>query len=171
MTSRIHQTDADRYWMQQALWLADEAATHAEVPVGAVVVVSGELLGSGFNAPIGGHDPTAHAEILALRAAAAHVGNYRLQGASLYVTIEPCTMCAGAMMHARIGRLIFGAREPKAGVIRSRDRVLDRDHFNWRVDVVEGVLEAECRRRLSAFFARRRAAKRATGNQSEGDGQ
>jgi len=160
----------DEYWMRCALALADEAAEHDEVPVGAIVVMDDDIIGSGFNAPIGGHDPTAHAEIRALREAALRLGNYRLQGASLYVTIEPCTMCAGALVHARVGRLVFGAREPKAGVIRSRDRLLEKDHLNWHVEVIEGVLEEACRQRLTDFFARRRASRHSARNHSEGDG-
>ena len=160
MTAGITE-DADRHWMRQALGLAESAAAQGEVPVGAVVVMDGEVVGSGFNAPISAHDPTAHAEVRALRDAASRLGNYRLQGASLYVTIEPCTMCAGALVHARISRLVFGAREPKAGVIRSRDRLLEQGHLNWTVDVLEGVLEDECRQQLTDFFAHRRAAKKA----------
>lgn len=161
--------DADRFWMRRALGLAEQAAAQGEVPVGAVVVNDGEEVGCGSNAPIGEHDPTAHAEIRALRDAAANLGNYRLQGASLYVTIEPCTMCAGALVHARIGRLVFGAREPKAGIIRSRDRLLEHAHFNWRVEVLEGVLEDQCREQLTDFFAQRRVAKKADRLTTKGD--
>jgi tRNA(adenine34) deaminase len=161
--------DADHYWMRCALSLAEQAAEHGEVPVGAVVVLDGEVIGTGFNAPISGHDPTAHAEVRALRDAAANLGNYRLQGASLYVTIEPCTMCTGALVHARISRVVFGAREPKAGTIRSRDRLLEHAHFNWRVEVLEGVLEEECRQQLTDFFAQRRAAKKADRLTTKGD--
>jgi len=105
--------DADHYWMRCALSLAEQAAEHGEVPVGAVVVLDGEVIGTGFNAPISGHDPTAHAEVRALRDAAANLGNYRLQGASLYVTIEPCTMCTGALVHARISRVVSGHGSPR----------------------------------------------------------
>lgn len=171
MTTTSPAAETDCYWMRQALALADEAAGYDEVPVGALVVVDEQAIGRGFNAPIGGHDPTAHAEIRALRDAARRVGNYRLQRASLYVTLEPCTMCAGALVHARVERLIFGAREPKAGVIRSRDRLLEQDYLNWRVDVVEGVLERECGQRLSDFFARRRGARKSPRDHLEGDGQ
>lgn len=163
--------EVDRHWMRHALGLAEQAAEQGEVPVGAVVVMDGEVIGTGFNAPISSHDPTAHAEVRALREAAAKLGNYRLQGASLYVTIEPCTMCAGALVHARISRLVFGAREPKAGVIRSRGRLLEQDHFNWTVNVLEGVLEDECRHQLTDFFARRRAAKRTDRIKTKGDEQ
>ena len=108
-------SNEDKHWMAHALQLAQQAASVDEVPVGAVVVLDGEVIGEGWNQPISGHDPTAHAEIMALRAAAAKIENYRLSGATLYVTIEPCTMCAGAIIHARIGRVVFGATEPKPG--------------------------------------------------------
>lgn len=160
---------ADETWMDRALALAEQAEALDEVPVGAVVVLDGELVGEGFNQPIAAHDPTGHAEIRALRDAAARVGNYRLSGASLYVTLEPCTMCAGALIHARIGTLVFGAREPKAGVIRSRARLLEADHLNWQVAVREGIREAECRERLTRFFARRRAEKKGSRIDSEGE--
>ncbi|KZZ02050.1 tRNA-specific adenosine deaminase, partial [Oleiphilus sp. HI0073] len=111
---------SDEYFMQQALRLAERAAEHQEVPVGAVVVLDGEIVGEGCNAPIGSCDPTAHAEVLAIREACQRVGNYRLPEATLYVTIEPCTMCCGAIVHSRIRRLVFGAREPKAGAVLSQ---------------------------------------------------
>lgn len=155
--------------MDRALALAEQAEALDEVPVGAVVVLDGELVGEGFNQPISGHDPTGHAEIRALRDAAERVGNYRLTDATLYVTLEPCTMCAGALVHARIGTLVFGAREPKAGVIRSRARMLEEAHLNWRVEVREGVRGPECRERLTRFFARRRGEKKNGRSDSEGD--
>jgi len=130
------------------------------VPVGAVVVLDGAIVGQGFNRPIRSLDPTAHAEIVALRAAAVQVGNYRLTGATLYVSIEPCAMCAGALVHARIGRLVFGAREPKAGAVVSTARLLEHAAFNHRVEVVEGVLADEAATVLRDFFASRRAAQR-----------
>ena len=148
--------ERDQYWMSRALELAGRAAEQGEVPVGAVVVLEGRELGSGFNRPIGAADPTAHAEIQALRAAARAHGNYRLAGATLYVTIEPCTMCAGALVHARISRLVFGAREPKAGAVRSCRRLLEHPEFNWRVSVDEGILASDCAKLMSAFFATRR---------------
>lgn len=148
--------ERDRFWMSRALELAAQAADQGEVPVGAVVVLDDRELGSGFNRPIGAADPTAHAEIQALRAAARAQGNYRLTGATLYVTIEPCTMCAGALVHARIARLVFGAREPKAGAVRSCRRLLEHPEFNWQVSVDEGILAPDCAKLMSTFFAMRR---------------
>lgn len=152
------QVDVD--WMRQALELAQQAAELHEVPVGALVVLGGQVIGSGFNQPIGAHDPCAHAEIIALREAALRVGNYRLPGAELYVTLEPCMMCAGAMIHARIERLIFAAFEPKAGAIVSRLNSFELAHVNHRPTVTAGVLAAECSEQLSGFFRARRAVKR-----------
>lgn len=142
--------------MRQALELADEAARHEEVPVGAVVVRDGEVLGRGYNQVITAADPTAHAEIVALRAAASAAGNYRLPGAVLYVTLEPCTMCAGAMVHARIAQLVFGADEPRAGVVRSRGAQLDEAWYNHRVTWLGGVLAQESGDKLRQFFRARR---------------
>lgn len=150
----------DEYWMAQALELAEKAAQLGEVPVGALVVLEGEVVGRGWNHPISGHDPTAHAEIAALRDAARQVGNYRLVEADLYVTIEPCTMCSGAIVHARIRRLIYGAPEPKSGVVESRSRILEAPWFNHRVSWVGGVLAEQCSGRISRFFAQRREQKR-----------
>lgn len=143
-------------WMRRALALADRAANEGEVPVGAVVVRDGELLGEGWNQVVSTRDPSAHAEIVALRDAAARVGNYRLTGATLYVTVEPCTMCAGALVHARVATLVFGAREPKAGVVCSTCALLEEPRFNHRVDWHEGVLAEECGQRLQDFFRARR---------------
>jgi tRNA(adenine34) deaminase len=142
--------------MRRALACAAHAAARGEVPVGAVVVQGGAIIGEGFNQPISARDPTAHAEIVALRAAARALGNYRLSGATLYVTIEPCTMCAGALVHARIAHLVYGAREPRAGAIVSTAAVLDNAALNHRVDVVEGVLAGEAAALLKDFFAARR---------------
>ncbi len=142
--------------MREALRLAAVAATYGEVPVGAVVVLDEVIVGRGYNRPITGIDPTAHAEIVAIRQAAAYTGNYRLTGASLYVTIEPCTMCAGALVHARIARLVFGAREPRAGAVVSTAQVLAAPGLNHRVEVVEGVLAEEAQRLMQEFFRRRR---------------
>ena len=142
--------------MREALGLADEARRAGEVPVGAVVVLNGEIVGRGYNRPISTSDPTAHAEIVALRDAGQRVGNYRLAGASLYVTVEPCAMCAGAMMHARIATLIYGAPEPRAGAIESAMRVQEHPAFNHRFTVVSGILAAECRARVQEFFRARR---------------
>lgn len=145
-------------YMRAALAEAARALAAGEVPVGAVVVdpPSGQIVGRGFNQPISGVDPTAHAELLALRDAARRVGNYRLTGMALYVTIEPCVMCAGALVHARIGTLVYGAAEPKAGAVRTVRRVLDHPSLNHRVEVVTGVLEAESRAIVQSFFAGRR---------------
>ena len=144
--------------MRRALALADRAANEGEVPVGAVVVRDGELLGEGWNQVIGAADPSSHAEVVALRDAARVEGNYRLPGTTLYVTLEPCTMCAGAMIHARIERLVFAAREPKAGVVCSTCNLLDEPRFNHRVSWRGGVLEQESKDRLQAFFRQRRSA-------------
>ena len=142
--------------MHEALRLAARAAALGEVPVGAVVVLDGVIVGRGYNRPISGVDPTAHAEIVALRQAAAYLGNYRLTGADLYVTIEPCTMCAGALVHARIARLVFGAREPRAGAVVSAAQVLAAPGLNHRVEVVEGVCADEAQRLMQEFFKERR---------------
>lgn len=147
--------DAD--FMGLALDLAREAGAAGEVPVGALVVLEGEIVGRGFNQPIGRSDPTAHAEIMALRDAAARLGNYRLPGCSLYVTLEPCAMCAGTIMHARIARVVFGARDPKTGVAGSVIDLFGEERLNHHAEVVGGVLEAECGGMLSAFFAARRS--------------
>ena len=147
----------DEAWMNRALQLAGQAAAAGEVPVGAVVVLDGKEIGAGFNAPISGCDPTAHAEIRALRDAAARVGNYRLSGATLYVTLEPCTMCVGAIVHSRVSRLVYGAAEPKAGAVESARKTLDEPHLNWRVESVGGVLADQCSHVISEFFTRRRA--------------
>lgn len=149
--------EEDEAWMSRALQLAGQAGAAGEVPVGAVVVLDGKEIGTGFNAPISGCDPTAHAEIRALRDAAARVGNYRLPGATLYVTLEPCTMCVGAIVHSRISRLVYGAAEPKAGAVASARQTLDDPHLNWRVESVGGVLAEQCSHVISEFFTRRRA--------------
>jgi tRNA(adenine34) deaminase len=146
----------DSHWMQLALEQARLAAERGEVPVGAVVVRDGELLGLGHNQPITAHDPTAHAEIVALRAACAKAGNYRLPETTLYVTIEPCSMCVGAMMHARVGRLVYGAPEPRAGAVQSALQLAGAAHFNHRLDCVGGVLAQECGALMRAFFRARR---------------
>ena len=145
--------DAD--YMREALVLADAAEARGEVPVGALVVMDGVVIGRGSNQPIGTHVPTAHAEVIALRDAAAARGNYRLPGATLYVTLEPCAMCAGAIMHARIGRVVYGARDLKTGACGS---VVDlfETKLNHHAEVIEGVMADECGARLSAFFSRRR---------------
>lgn len=142
--------------MHVALELGREARRRGEVPVGAIVVLEGAVIGEGFNQPVGTNDPTAHAEIVALRDAARRIGNYRLTGANLYVTIEPCQMCVGAMVHARIARVIYGTREPKAGAIDSAMRAHEHPSLNHRMEATGGVLEAECRELIQGFFAARR---------------
>lgn len=151
---------SDQYWMGLALEQAELAAVKNEVPVGAVVVLDNELIGSGHNQMINTSDPTAHAEIVALRNAAKALGNYRLINATLYVTLEPCSMCAGAMVHSRIARLVYGATEPKAGVAKSRDDFFEADFLNHRVAVEGGVCAEHCSTILSDFFARRRQEKK-----------
>jgi tRNA(adenine34) deaminase len=146
--------------MRLALAQAELAGELGEVPVGAVIVRDGEVIGRGYNQPISGCDPTAHAEIQALRNAATRIGNYRLAGATLYVTIEPCHMCAGALVHARIAQLVFGAREPKAGAVISRNQLLEQPYLNHDIPWIEGVLAQECSAMLSDFFARRRRMKK-----------
>jgi tRNA(adenine34) deaminase len=150
----MHELDAS--FMQEALALARGAQDAGEVPVGAVVVLDGRVTGRGANAPIATNDPTAHAEILALRNAAEMLGNYRLEGATLYCTIEPCVMCAGAIVTARIGRLVFGARDIRFGGVRSKFQIADSELLNHRVQVVEGVMGFECAQLLQRFFAERR---------------
>ncbi|MCB1685131.1 MAG: tRNA adenosine(34) deaminase TadA [Pseudomonadales bacterium] len=152
-----HETTAarDERFMAAALVQADAAAALGEVPVGAVLVADGVIIGRGCNQPIRAHDPTGHAEIFALREAALARSNYRLTGTTLYVTIEPCTMCAGALVHARIDRLVFGAREPKAGAIVSHPGWFTG--MNHRISVTEGVLGDECARRMKDFFEDRRS--------------
>ena len=143
-------------YMREALKLAREAEAADEVPVGAVVVVDGEIVGRGRNSPISLHDPTAHAEMLALRAAAASIRNYRLEQATVYATLEPCAMCAGALVAARVQRLVFATRDLRFGGVRSKFRIADSELLNHRVEIVEGVLAVECVDLLQAFFARRR---------------
>ncbi len=147
---------SDVEWMRKAIVLAKRAEAMGEVPVGALVVRDGTLLGEGWNRPISLHDPTAHAEILALRAAAAAVADYRLGGATLYVTLEPCPMCAAAIAHARIARLVFGAWDPRQGAAGSAFDLVASEAMNHRVDALGGVLSAECGALLRGFFAGRR---------------
>jgi tRNA(adenine34) deaminase len=146
----------DPHWMRFALALAEEATARDEVPVGAIVVFENEIVGRGGNAPIAGNDPTAHAEIAALREAAHTLGNYRLPNCSLYVTLEPCAMCAGAIMHARIARLVFGARDPKTGACGSVVDLFAEPRLNHHAEVVSGILADESAALLSAFFKARR---------------
>jgi tRNA(adenine34) deaminase len=150
------QNTADERFMADALELARRAEQAGEVPVGAVLVVEGGLTVQSHNAPIAFHDPTAHAEILVLREAAALLGNYRLPPATLYVTLEPCPMCAGALVAARVRRLVFGCRDLRFGGVRSKFRIADSELLNHRVEVVEGVLAAEATELMQSFFAARR---------------
>jgi len=154
------QREIDERWMNYALILAAKASDENEVPVGAVVVRDGVILGEAWNRPIASCDPSAHAEINALRAAANNEKNYRLPGATLYVTIEPCTMCAGALIHSRIDRLVFGAREPKAGGIVSQNNLLDHPSMNTDISYAEGILAEQCSQIISDFFAFRRQQKK-----------
>lgn len=149
----------DEFYMREALSLARAAECLGEVPIGAVVVRDGLIVGRGFNSPIVASDPTAHAEIAALRDAARRLENYRLPGCELFVTLEPCAMCAGAILHARIARVVYGARDPKTGVHGSVVDLFAVNRLNHHTEVVGGVLAEECGRLLSGFFAARRAAK------------
>lgn len=146
----------DERFMREALALAAQGAALGEVPVGAVLVVGGEIVGRGFNCPISTHDPSAHAEMVAIRDAARALANYRLPGSTLYVTLEPCSMCAGLIVHSRIGRVVYGATEPKAGVVESRGRFFEQAFLNHRVLLEGGLLAAECGAILSEFFRLRR---------------
>jgi tRNA(adenine34) deaminase len=147
---------SEELFMAEALELARKAEANGEVPVGAVVVVDGQVRGRGFNSPIRLMDPTAHAEMLALREAAANIGNYRLEGAALYSTLEPCVMCAGALVAARLEKLVFGARDLRFGGVRSKFRLADSEILNHRVEVVEGLMAAECLSLVKGFFDRKR---------------
>ena len=147
---------SDELFMREALALAREAEAHGEVPVGAVLVIAGEVRGHGFNSPIRLSDPTAHAEMLAIREAAAQIGNYRLESATLYSTLEPCVMCAGALVAARVRRLVFGARDLRFGGVRSKFHLADSELLNHRVEIVEGILAGECLELVKKFFEQRR---------------
>lgn len=149
-------TETDEQWMRRALELAEQAAADGEVPVGAVLVADGEVVGEGSNRPISGHDATAHAEIVALRAACARMNNYRLPGTTLYVTIEPCTMCFGALMHARVARLVYATPEPRAGVCESQLHLPEAGFYNHRIEVESGLLAKEASEMMREFFRKRR---------------
>lgn len=149
-------SERDEAFMREALALAREAGGVDEVPVGAVVVLDGRIVGRGFNHPIGRHDPTAHAEVMALRDAAKNLGNYRLPGCELYVTLEPCAMCSGAIFHARIARVVYGAKDPKTGVAGSVFDLYANERLNHHASIEGGVLAEECGQLLSAFFAAKR---------------
>ena len=163
MSFTIH----DEAFMRRALELAQAGERLGEVPVGAVVVANGQIVGEGFNAPISGHDATAHAEVQALRDASARLQNYRLEGATLYVTLEPCTMCVGALVHARIARVVFAAAEPKAGSLVSARRQLENGYYNHVFGFEGGLLADEASQMLSSFFRRRRAEHKAGGPAAE----
>ena len=150
-------SERDAIFMRQAIDQARNAWALGEVPVGAIVVKDGEVVATGFNQPIGTHDPTAHAEIMALRAAATMLGNYRLPGCELYVTLEPCAMCSGAMMHARLARVVYGASDPKTGACGSVVHLFGEQKLNHHTELVGGVLAEECGQLLKEFFAERRA--------------
>ncbi len=152
----VHDMSAHETFMHEALLLADQAEQLGEVPVGAVVVKDNQIIGRGFNQPISSHDPTAHAEVVALRDAAKNISNYRLTDCDLYVTIEPCAMCAGAIVHSRIRKVFFGATEPKAGAVVSTQKFFGAPQLNHRVDIEAGLLEGNCREKVQAFFKRRR---------------
>jgi tRNA(adenine34) deaminase len=149
----------DEQFMREALALAEQAGALGEVPVGAVVVKDGVVIGRGYNQPIAAHDPTAHAEVVAMRDAAAVIDNYRLVDCELYVTLEPCVMCAGAIMHARVVRVVYGAADPKTGACGSVVDLFAETKLNYHATVVRGVLADECSARLSAFFSQRRQAQ------------
>lgn len=153
---------SDHQWMQRALELAELAEAKGEVPVGAVIVAAdGELLAEGYNLSICSHDPTAHAEINALRAAGQSLENYRLTGSTLYVTLEPCPMCAGAMVHARVGRLVYGASDPRTGAAGTVFQLADCEQLNHRMAITSGVMEEECAAQLKAFFRMKREQAKA----------
>ncbi|WP_068828039.1 tRNA adenosine(34) deaminase TadA [Pseudomonas sp. BMS12] len=154
---KIIDRSQDERFMREAMELAREGAARGEVPVGAVLVQDGEIIGRGFNCPITTSDPSAHAEMVAIRAAAQALSNYRLPGSTLYVTLEPCSMCAGLIVHSRISRVVYGTTEPKAGVAVSRGQFFSQDFLNHRVLVEGGLLAQECGEMLSAFFKARRA--------------
>lgn len=156
-----HWTEQDIAFMSRALALAQQAAIMGEVPVGAVLVLDNKIIGEGYNQPIATHDPTAHAEIVAIRQAAQHLQNYRLENTTLYVTLEPCTMCVGALIHTRIAKVVFATTEPKAGSLVSARKQLDTGYYNHVFGVEGGLLAKEASQQLSDFFKARRAKNRA----------
>lgn len=153
-------TPDHQYWMQQALIRASYARDLNEVPVGCIIVSNNEIIGEGWNQCISAHDATAHAEIVAIRDAGKNIDNYRLTGSTMYVTIEPCTMCTGAIVHARIATLVFGATEPKAGAIVSAENFSSKSHFNHKLTVIPNVMAEECSEAISDFFKARRLQKK-----------
>ena len=150
------QLESDKHWMQHAIQLATRAEAEGEVPVGAVLVYNNKIAGEGWNQVIGNHDPSAHAEVQAIRGAAHTLQNYRLPDTTLYVTLEPCTMCAGVMIHSRISRLVFGAYDPKTGVAESCDHLFTATHHNHQISITGGILQADCSEQLKAFFKKKR---------------
>lgn len=160
-------TADDLAFMREALNLAQRAAARGEVPVGAIIVRNGQVVGQGFNQPVGSHDPSAHAEICALRDAGQSLQNYRLPGCTLYVTIEPCTMCLGAIIHARIARLVFGAVEPRYGAVSSGQRLLENGVYNHELQVSSGVLAEQASTLMKQFFRQRRATSKDQGPSTE----
>ncbi|MGB3610857.1 MAG: tRNA adenosine(34) deaminase TadA [Cellvibrio sp.] len=160
------QAERDEFWMRYAMNLAARGEASGEVPVGAVVVKDNRVVGEGWNQPINSHDPTAHAEVIAIRMAAQALNNYRLPGCTLYVTLEPCTMCVGALVHSRIDRLVYGTTEPKAGAVQSQSRLLDSPWFNHRMEYQGAVLANDCQYQLSHFFQQRRQQLKAQREQS-----
>ncbi|MDM7857218.1 tRNA adenosine(34) deaminase TadA [Thiopseudomonas acetoxidans] len=156
LPDRIDQRSQDEFFMRQALLLAEQGAAMGEVPVGAVLVYQGEIVGRGFNQPIMTHDPSAHAEMQAIRQAAVNINNYRLPNTTLYVTLEPCSMCAGLLVHARIARLVYATTEPRAGAIESRTQFLENRYLNHHVQVEGGLMAEESARLLRDFFRARR---------------
>ncbi|HEY9051095.1 MAG TPA: tRNA adenosine(34) deaminase TadA [Gammaproteobacteria bacterium] len=157
----------DEYWMQKALQLAQRAASEDEVPVGAVIVKDNHLIAEGWNHPIQAHDPSAHAEMMAMRCAGQVLNNYRLVDTTLYVTLEPCSMCVGAMIHARVRRLVFGAYDPKTGAAGSVFELLQSDKHNHKVEVTAGVLEEDCRSILQNYFKQKRLQRKDKENANE----
>ncbi len=159
-TTDNHDLDQDEYWMQQALLHAEEAAENGEIPVGAVLIGKDGLLAAAGNSPIGNQDPTAHAEIIVMRRAAAQLKNYRLVGTTLYVTLEPCVMCMGALIHARIERLVYGATDLKTGAASSVYSIGNDGYLNHQIDIRSGILAKQCSSLLKAFFKARRKEKK-----------
>ena len=155
-SNSLEQAALDQFWMQHAISLAKRAEAEGEVPVGAVIVKDEQIVGEGWNRPIAASDPTAHAEIMALRAAAAQLHNYRLLNTTLYVTLEPCSMCAGAIIHARVKRVVYAATDPKGGAAGSVFNILSGEQLNHQVEITAGVLADECSSQLSLFFKTRR---------------
>jgi tRNA(adenine34) deaminase len=153
-------TNDDKHWMQRAFELAKKAEAHDEVPVGAVIVLDDQIIGEGWNQPISSDDPTAHAEIMALRDAGKKIGNYRLANATIYVTLEPCTMCAGAIIHARLAKLVYSVDDPKTGACGSVFNLLQTEELNHKVEIEKGVMEEECRSLIRSFFKEKRAKQK-----------